>query len=45
MWNLVILKIEKHKFKEHRIPILINNTDIKEIIVSNKVSFDKKAFK
>ena len=38
-------EIEKHKFYQHKSPILSNNIDINEIVVSNKISFDKKYFK
>ena len=34
--------IEKHKFYQHKSPILSNNIDINEIVVSNKISFGKK---
>ena len=32
-------EIEKHKFHQHKSPILRNNIDINKIVVSNKVSF------
>ena len=39
------IEIEKQKFDQHKRPISIKNKDINEIVVSNKVSFGKKAFK
>ena len=39
------IKIEKPKFNQHKRPISIKNIDIDKILVSNKVSFDKKGFK
>ena len=36
---------EKYKFHLHNSPILINNIDINEIVVSDKVLFSKKDFK
>ena len=38
-------EIEKHKFHQHKNPILRNDIDINKIVVSNKVSFGKKGFK
>ena len=38
-------EIEKHKFHQHKISILINDTNIDKILISNKVSFNKKRFK
>ena len=35
-------EIEKHKFHQHKISILINDTNIDKILISNKVSFNKK---
>ena len=32
-------EIEKYKFHQRKSPILINNIDINEIVVSNKVCF------
>ena len=32
-------EIEKHKFRQHKYPILITNIDINEIATSNKVTF------
>ena len=32
-------EIEKHKFHQHKNPILITNIDINEIATFNKVSF------
>ena len=37
-------QIEKHKFHQHKSPILINNIDINKIVESNKVSFGFKYF-
>ena len=34
----------KHKFDQHRRPILINNIDINKIEVSDEISIDKKSF-
>ena len=36
---------KKHKFWQHKSAILINNLDINNTVVSNKVSFSKKGFK
>ena len=36
---------EKHKFHQHRSPILIGNVNINKAIVFSKVSFGKKGFK
>ena len=38
-------EIEKHKFHQHKSSFLIDNIDINNIVVSNKVSFGKKDFK
>ena len=38
-------EIEKYNFHQHKSPILINNIDINNIVVSNRVSFGKKDFK
>ena len=35
----------KYKFHQHESPILIDNIDISQIVVSNKVSFAKRDFK
>ena len=37
--------VEKHKFQQHKIPILINIININKIVVSNKVFFGKKDFR
>ena len=37
-------EIEKQKFHQHKRPISMNNIDINKIVVSNKVSFNKKGF-
>ena len=34
-------KIKKQKFHQYEIPILIDNTDLNRIVVSNKVSWEK----
>ena len=39
------IEIQKQKFHQHKKPISIKDIDIDKIIVSNKVSFGKKAFK
>ena len=39
------IEIEKHKFHEHKSPISIENVDINEIVVPNKVTFGKKGFR
>ena len=38
-------KIQKYKFHQHKSPILINNVDISEKVVSIKVSFSEQHFK
>ena len=38
-------KIEKYKFHHYKSTILIDNIDISQIVVSNKVSFGKRDFK
>ena len=38
-------EIQKPKFRQHKEPISIRNIDINKIVVSNKISFGKKAFK
>ena len=38
------IEIRKQKFHQHKRPISINNIDINKIVVSNKVSFDKRGF-
>ena len=39
------IEIEKQKFHQHKSSITIKSLDINEIVVSNKVSFNKKGFK
>ena len=39
------IEIKKHKFHQHKSPISIENIDINEIVVSNKVTFRKKGFR
>ena len=36
------IEIKKQKFQQHKRLISIKNIDINKIVVSNKVSFDKK---
>ena len=38
-------KIEEYEFHQYKSPISINDTDISEIVVSNKSRFDKQDFK
>ena len=38
------IEAEKHKFHQHKSPILIGDVSINKIIVSNKVPFGKKSF-
>ena len=38
-------EIEKQKFYQHKSRILMKNINIDKIVVSNKVSFNKKSFK
>ena len=38
-------EIEEYKFNQHKSPISINNIDINEIVVSNKLPFGKQDFK
>ena len=38
-------EIEKYKLHQYRIPISTGNIDFNKIVVSNKISFDKKRFK
>ena len=38
-------EIEKHKFRQHNSPVLINNIHTHKTVVSDKVSFGKKDFK
>ena len=39
------IEIEKNKFHEYEIPILIDDIDVNKIVVSNKISFGKNDFK
>ena len=39
------IKVEKHKFHQHKNPISIYDINIGRIVVSNKVLFLKKCFK
>ena len=39
------IEIQKQIFHQHKEPISIKNIDINKIVVSNKVSFGKEAFK
>ena len=38
-------EIEEYEFHQHESPISINDIDINEIVVSNKLSFGKQDFK
>ena len=38
-------EIEKYKLHQYRITISTGNIDFNKIVVSNKISFDKKRFK
>ena len=38
-------EIEKHKFHCHKNPSLIDDPDIDKILISNKISNDKRDFK
>ena len=38
-------EIQKYKFHQYKIPLLINNIDINKIVVSNKFPIDKQDFK
>ena len=38
------IEIQKQKFHQHKALISIKNIDINKMVVSNKVSFGKKAF-
>ena len=38
-------EIGKHKSQQYKKPISIKNIDTNKIVVSNKIFFDKKAFK
>ena len=38
-------EIKKYKFCQYKKTILIKNIDDNKIVVSNKISFDKKSFK
>ena len=38
-------EIEKYKFHQHKSPTLIDNTNIKIILVSNEIFLDKNDFK
>ena len=39
-----MLKSKKQKFRQHKRRSSIKNIDLNKIVVSNKVSFDKKRF-
>ena len=36
------IQIQEQKLHQHKEPISVKNADIDKIVVSNKVSFDKK---
>ena len=38
-------KIKKHKFHQHKSPVLIVSIDINKIVISNQVTCNKKGFK
>ena len=38
------IETEKHKFHNHKNPILIDEVYIDKILISNKISFDRKGF-
>ena len=38
-------EIEKYKFHQNKIPILIKNININKIVISNKIFSDKNSFK
>ena len=38
-------EIEKHKFHQHKNPILIDHVDINKIVASSKFCLGKKGFK
>ena len=38
------VEVEKHKFHQRKNPISIYDVDIDKIVISKKVSFDKKSF-
>ena len=39
------IEIEKNKFQCHKTPILLRDVDIEIVLVSNKISFDKRTYK
>ena len=44
MLTLDNIEIEKNKFYCHKTPILLRDVDIEIVLVSNKISFDKKTY-
>ena len=38
------IETEKHKFHNHKNPILIDEVYIDKILISNKISFGRKGF-
>ena len=45
-WRLSDIEVDKHKFHQHKSPILAYNLDVNKIVVSNKFPFsNKKGFK
>ena len=43
--TFVDIEIEKHKFYRYKIPTFIEDLDIKNVLVSNKISFVEKYYK
>ena len=43
--NIEKIKFEKNKFYCHKTPILLRDVNIEIVLVSNKISFDKKTYK
>ena len=39
------IKIEKHKFLRYKSPIFLEDVDINNVLVSNKISFGDKTYK
>ena len=38
------IEIDEYKFHQNKSPISINDIDIKEIVISNKLSFSKQEY-
>ena len=43
--TFVDIEIKKHKFYRYKIPTFIEDLDIKNVLVSNKISFVEKYYK